>query len=146
MSGVSSGEIVVEVGKKKYVVKTDRLYTESDEWIKVEGNKGVVGVTDFAQKELRDIVGVELPEVGTEVKKGKAVGSLDSVKATSHYYAPVSGVVTRVNEKLTDTPELINKDPYGEGWIFELEIKDLSELNSLLKPEAYAEKIRRQAH
>ncbi|MCI4462367.1 MAG: glycine cleavage system protein GcvH [Thermogladius sp.] len=137
-----SSDIIVEVGKKKYIVKRDRLYTETDEWVKIEGNKGVVGITDYAQKELRDIVSVELPEVGSTVSKGKRVGALDSVKATSDYYAPLSGRVTRVNEKLTETPELVNNDPYGEGWIFEIELTNPGEASSLLTPEAYAEKIK----
>ena len=137
-----SSDIIVEVGKKKYIVKKDRLYTETDEWIKIEGNKGVVGITDYAQKELKDIVSVELPEVGSTVSKGKRVGALDSVKATADYYAPLSGKVIRVNERLTEAPDLLNKDPYGEGWIFEVELTNPGEASSLLTPEAYAEKIK----
>ncbi|WP_440059251.1 glycine cleavage system protein GcvH [Thermogladius sp. 4427co] len=139
-------EIVVEIGRKKYIVKTDRLYTNTDEWVKVEGNKVLVGITDYAQKELRDIVSVELPEVGSQVTKGKPIGAIDSVKATSNYYSPVTGRVTRVNEALSTTPELLNKDPYGEGWIVEIEYSNPDELKDLLTPEAYIEKIKMGKH
>ncbi len=125
-----------------YIVLRDRLYTETDEWVKIEDNTVVVGVTDYAQKKLRDVVGVELPEVGQEVKQGEAVGTIESVKATADLYAPVSGKVIEVNERLLDEPELVNKDPYGEGWMFKIEITDRSELDKLLSPEKYAEKIK----
>ena len=126
----------------RYIVLRDRLYTETDEWVKIEDNTVVVGVTDYAQKKLRDVVGVELPEVGQEVKQGEAVGTIESVKATADLYAPVSGKVIEVNERLLDKPELVNKDPYGEGWMFKIEITDRSELDKLLSPEKYAEKIK----
>ena len=125
-----------------YVVLRDRLYTETDEWIKVEGDVATVGITDYAQKKLRDIVGVELPEAGRRVKAGEAVATVESVKATADVYAPVSGEVVEVNERLLDEPELINRDPYGEGWMFKMRVEDRSELSRLLTPERYAEKIR----
>ncbi len=136
------GEIVVEAGRNKYVVRDDLLYTESDEWVRVEGDEAVVGITDYAQKKLRDIIGVELPEEGASVRKGDAVAVVESVKHTSDVYSPLTGTVVAVNERLYDEPELINKDPYGEGWLFRIKIADKDELGSLLSPEKYAEKIR----
>jgi len=100
----------VTVGR--YVVMKDRLYTPSDEYVKVEGNVAVVGITDYAQKKLRDIVGVDLPEVGREVGKGVVVATVESVKAAADIYAPLSGRVIQVNEELRGSPELINADPY----------------------------------
>ncbi len=137
------GEIVVEVGKKRYVVRDDLLYTETDEWVRVEGGIAVVGITDYAQKNLRDIIGVELPEPGTRVEKGAAMAVVESVKHTADVYAPVTGVVEEVNERLYDEPELLNKDPYGEGWLVKIKIENPSELDTLLKPQQYAEKIKK---
>ncbi|MCC6041967.1 MAG: glycine cleavage system protein GcvH [Desulfurococcaceae archaeon] len=134
-------DIVVKTKGKEYVVKTDRRYTETDEWAKLEGGLVVVGITDYAQKELKDIVAVELPSVGRVVKKGEEVGMIDSVKATSPYYAPVSGKIVEVNKELEGSPELLNKDPYGRGWIIKIEPLDPKEYESLLTPEKYAEKI-----
>ncbi len=128
-----------EVAGKKYLVRTDMRYTKTDEWAKKENGKVREGVTDYAQKELKDIVGVELPEVGQEVKKGEAIGTLESVKATADFYAAVSGKVVEVNERLLDEPELINKDPYGEGWLVVIEMSDPKEFEELLTPERYIE-------
>lgn len=139
-------DIVVKVKGKEYVVKTDRRYTETDEWAKLEGDLVVVGITDYAQKELKDIVAVELPHVGRVVKKGEEVGMIDSVKATSPYYAPVSGKIVEVNKELEGSPELLNKDPYGRGWIIKIEPLDPKEYESLLTPEKYAEKIEKAKH
>ncbi len=127
-----------------YIVLRDRLYTETDEWAKVEGDVAVVGITDYAQKKLRDIVGVELPEKGQEVKAGETVGSIESVKATADIYSPLTGVIVEVNERLYDEPELVNKDPYGEGWMFKIRLSNPSELDRLMKPEDYAEHIRKR--
>jgi len=139
-------DIVVKAKGKEYVVKTDRRYTETDEWAKLEGGLVVVGITDYAQKELKDIVAVELPNVGRVVKKGEEVGMIDSVKATSPYYAPVSGKIVEVNKELEGSPELLNKDPYGRGWIIKIEPLDPKEYESLLTPEKYAEKIEKAKH
>ncbi len=135
-------DIVVSVKGKEYIVRRDRRYTETDEWAKLEDSRVVCGVSDYAQKELKDIVAVELPRVGRIVNKGEELGIIDSIKATSPYYAPLSGRIVEVNKKLESSPELINKDPYGEGWIFILEPTKLGEFDSLLTPEKYAEKIR----
>ena len=130
-----------------YIVPRDLLYTETDEWVRV-GSSGVavVGVTDYAQKELRDVVGVELPEVGYEASRGEAVASIESVKTVADVYSPLSGVIVEVNERLYEEPELINRDPYGEGWIFKIRYSDSGELEALLSPEQYAEKIRERKH
>jgi glycine cleavage system H protein len=136
------GEIVVEAAGKKYIVKTDRKYTQTDEWALREGNRVRVGVTDYAQKELKDVVAVELPQVGRVVKKGEELGMIDSVKATSPYYAPVSGKVVEVNRELETSPELVNKDPYGAGWMVVIEMSNPSEYEELLTPEKYAEKLK----
>jgi glycine cleavage system H protein len=133
-----------EIRVGNYIVLKDRLYTKTDEWAKKENGVVVVGITDYAQKKLRDIVGVELPEPGTKVKAGDAVASIESVKAAADVYAPVSGEVVEVNERLYDEPELLNKDPYGEGWMFKVKISDEKELEKLLTPEQYAEKIRKE--
>ncbi len=135
-----------EVAGKKYLVRTDLRYTKTDEWAKKEDNKVREGITDYAQKELKDIVGVELPEVGAEVKKGEAIGALESVKATADLYATVSGKVVEVNERLLEEPELLNKDPYGEGWIVVIEMSDPKEYDELLTPEAYIEKCKKGEH
>jgi glycine cleavage system H protein len=112
-------------------------YTEEHEWVRVEGNKARMGITDFAQKELGDVVFVELPELGSSIKATEALGVVESVKAVSDIYAPLSGEVVKVNDKLEDSPELINEDPYGEGWIAELQVEDPKELEGLLTAEEY---------
>ncbi len=140
-------ELIVEVGRNKYIVKTDRKYTETDEWaLKRDDGKIIVGITDYAQKKLRDIVGVELPDPGIKVKKGESLGAIESVKATSDYYAPVSGKIIEVNERLLEEPELLNTDPYGDGWIVIIDPEKPEEYEELLTPEKYAEKIRREKH
>jgi glycine cleavage system H protein len=118
-------------------VRDDLKYTTSHEWIRVKGKQATVGITDHAQSELTDIVFVELPAVGKTVNKGDELCVVESVKSVSEVYAPVSGTVTAVNTKLDDTPELINKSPYHDGWIVELEIKNPTDLTSLLDPAAY---------
>mgnify|MGYP000129570647 FL=1 len=135
-----------EVGGKKYLVRTDVRYTKTDEWAKKENGKVREGITDYAQKELKDIVGIELPEVGQEVKKGEAIGTLESVKATADFYAAVSGKVVEVNERLLDEPELLNKDPYGEGWIVVIEMSNPKEFDELLTPEQYIEMHKKEGH
>ena len=141
-----SEDIVVELKSKKYIVKKDRRYTETDEWAKLEGGVAIVGLTDYAQKELKDIVSIELPEVGRKVRKGEELGVVDSIKASSSYYSPLTGEVVEVNEKLTSNPELVNKDPYGEGWVFKIRVENPGEYDSLLTPEKYAEKVKTSHH
>jgi glycine cleavage system H protein len=121
----------------KMMYPEDRYYTKSHEWIKVEGNHATVGVTYYAQEQLVEVVFVELPEPGMEVKAGDGIAVLESVKAVSDIYAPVSGTILEVNKKLEDQPELINKDPYGEGWIFSLEIIQKEEIDKLIRATEY---------
>lgn len=122
-------------------IPDDRKYQDSHEWVHAEAGTAKIGITDFAQDELGDIVFVELPAVGDDVSKDAEFGVVESIKAVSDLYAPVSGTVTAVNEKVFDAPELVNDDPYGEGWMLELELADESELDSLLTPEAYEDQI-----
>jgi len=113
-------------------------YTENDEWIRVEGSIGVIGLTDYAQSALNDIVYVELPDVGATFAKGESFGSVESVKAASDMHVPVGGKVTAINEALQDAPETVNSDPYGAGWFIKIAISDTSELDDLMDADAYA--------
>ncbi len=113
-------------------------YTENDEWIRVEGRVGVIGLTDYAQSALNDIVYVELPDVGATFVKGESFGSVESVKAASDMHMPVGGKVTAINEALQDAPETVNSDPYGAGWFIKIAISDTSELDDLMDADAYA--------
>lgn len=115
-------------------------YSETHEWVKVEGNVAIVGVSDYAQKEMGDITYVDMPDVDDEVSKDEEFGALESVKASSDLVCPVSGVVVEKNEALEDAPELINQDPY-ENWIIKVEMSDASELDSLLDAAGYANLI-----
>lgn len=117
-------------------------YSKEHEWLRVEGdNRARIGITDFAQSELGDIVFVELPEVGDEVTAGDPFGSVESVKTVSELYAPVSGKVVEVNEALADSPENVNTSPYGDGWMIVVEMADPSEVDQLLSAEQYKETI-----
>ena len=115
----------------------DRRYTKEHEWVKVEGQSATVGITDFAQKELGDIVFVELPEIGRTVARGDVLGTIESVKAVSELYAPISGTVAEVNALLTDTPETINRDAHEAGWICKLKLTKPAELDELMDAAAY---------
>ncbi len=112
------------------------LYSESHEWVKVDGNVAIIGVSDFAQSEMGDITYVDMPAEGDEVGRGEDFGALESVKASSELYSPVSGTVVATNLELESAPELINKDPYL-AWIIKVEMSDRTELDSLLSPSAY---------
>ncbi|HLA69075.1 MAG TPA: glycine cleavage system protein GcvH [Bacteroidota bacterium] len=116
-------------------------YTKDHEWIKVEGGVGTVGITEYAQGELGDVVFVELPAVGTTLTQGKAFGTIEAVKAVSDLYAPLSGTVTEVNKKVQDTPEVVNKEPYGDGWMIKVKLTKADEAASLLDVEAYKKLI-----
>jgi glycine cleavage system H protein len=118
-------------------VRDGLKYTKTHEWVKLTGTKVKIGITDHAQEELTDIVFVELPTVGKEVKKGEELCVVESVKSVSEVYAPVSGKIVAVNTKLDDSPEIINSSPYDDGWLVELEVKDNAEVNTLLDATAY---------
>jgi glycine cleavage system H protein len=112
-------------------------YTKEHEWVRVEGGDGVVGITDHAQKELGDIVYVELPKVGASVEQGKTLGSVESVKAVSDIYSPVSGEVIAVNDLLTTSPEKLNEDPHGQAWLVKIRLSAPDEAKSLMSAEDY---------
>ena len=122
-------------------VPAELRYTPEHEWIRVEGDQAIIGVTDFAQDALTDVVWVELPEVGMSVGAMESCGSVESEKSVSEIYAPIAGDITEANESLEDAPEQINQDPYGEGWIWKMTISDAGELDSLLDAAAYSELI-----
>ena len=119
-------------------VPGDLHYTESHEWIRIEGDRAVIGITDYAQDALTDVVWVELAEVGAKVGAMEPCASVESVKSVSEIYAPVAGEIIESNESLEDAPEIINQDPYGEGWIFTLIMDDSSQVEGLLDAETYS--------
>ena len=112
-------------------------YTAEHEWIRVEGQEAYVGITDYAQSELGEIVFVDVPTIGEEVAQGEVFGSIEAVKTVSDLNIPVTGEVLAINEELDAQPELVNNDPYGEGWIIKIAVKDLAELDNLMDAEAY---------
>lgn len=113
------------------------LYLETHEWVRAEGDEGTIGISDYAQSELNDVVYVELPEVGDALEKGEEFGIVESAKAASEVYTPVSGQVIAVNQELEDSPELVNQDPFGAGWMIRVKMMDPNELEQLLDAEAY---------
>jgi glycine cleavage system H protein len=120
------------------VYPEDLKYTPEHEWVKAEGDGPVrVGITDFAQDALGDIVYVQLPEVGSTVRAGDACGELESTKSVSDLFAPVNGTVTAVNESLADQPDLVNTDPYGEGWLLDIDVEDADEVEALMDAGTY---------
>jgi glycine cleavage system H protein len=116
---------------------TDLRYTRDHEWVRVDGDEATVGITDYAADQLGDIVFVELPDTGRDLEVAKAFGVVESVKAVSDLFAPVSGAVVSTNDALAKEPELVNSDPYGAGWMIKLSVADPSELDDLLDGEAY---------
>ena len=126
------------------VLPEDLRYSRSHEWAKVDGDKVRVGISDYAQSQLGDIVFVELPGVGDRFEKGQEFGTVESVKAVAEVYLPVGGEVAAVNEALADAPELVNKDPYGQGWMLELIPGDPSEADALLDRGAYLQNLKEQ--
>ncbi len=122
-------------------VQDDCRYLDSHEWVRRQNGTARIGITDFAQDELGDVVFVELPGEGDTVTKGDDFGVIESIKAVSDLYSPVSGTVTATNDDLIDAPELVNEDPFGDGWMIEVELDDESELDELLSPPEYREQI-----
>lgn len=117
------------------------LYTKDHEWIRVEGDEAFVGITDFAQNELGDIVYIEVDSVGENLEREEAFGTIEAVKTVSDLFMPLSGEVLEFNTAVEDTPDIVNKDPYGEGWIAKIKISDKSQLEELLSPEKYKELV-----
>ena len=125
---------------------TQLKYSRDHEWVKIEGNQARIGITDYAQSQLGDVVFVELPEISSTVVVGAGFSVVESVKAVSDIYAPVGGVIVSVNEALTDTPEIMNEDPYGEGWLVIIEIADQADLGELLSSDEYEKLIESGGH
>jgi glycine cleavage system H protein len=123
----------------------DSRYAKSHEYVHVEGDVGVVGITDYAQKELGDVVFVELPQVGTQIDLGDELGSIESVKAVSELFSPVSGEIIEVNEALADKPELVNTDPYGDGWMVKMRLSAPDEVDELMTAQDYEDYIKHEA-
>jgi len=119
------------------LIPKELKYTKEHEWVKVDGDVAAVGITDYAQEQLSDIVYLELPALGTKVEQMKSLGTIEAVKAVTDIYAPLGGEVTEVNEELKNSPGTINQDPYGTGWIVKLKVSDPKELDSLLSSEDY---------
>ena len=122
-------------------VPSDLRYARTHEWVRVSGDNATVGITDHAQHELTDVVFVELPAVGRQVKAGEACAVVESVKTASDIYSPVSGQIVEVNQAAVDNPALVNSEPYGSGWFYKIKLSNPAELNNLLSPEAYAAQI-----
>ena len=120
---------------------TDLLYTSDHEWVSVVGNVAIIGITDFAQGELGDIVFVEFPELSSTVEKGQSAGSIEAVKTVADLYMPISGTVIAVNENLDNNPEAVNDTPYGDGWMVKIEIANQDEISDLLTATAYDDLI-----
>lgn len=123
----------------------DNRYAKSHEYVHVEGDIGTIGITDYAQKELGDVVFVELPQVGSQLEMGDDLGSIESVKAVSELFAPVGGEVIEVNEALADKPELVNTDPWGDGWMIKIRLADATEVDELMGAEEYDEFVQKES-
>ncbi len=126
------------------MIPEDLKYTREHEWLRIEDDLAVVGITDYAQRELGDVVFVDLPAVGSTVQQGEIFGSIDSVKTASDLYSPISGEVVEINSALADDPALVNTDPYGKGWMIKVRPRDKSELDNLLTPQEYREYVREE--
>ena len=122
-------------------IKSELKYTKDHEWVKIEGNQAIIGITDYAQGELGDIVYVEIEALGEDLKKEEIFGSVEAVKTVSDLFLPVSGKITEMNEELEDNPELINEDPYEKGWIIKMEIQNPAELEELLDSDSYKDLV-----
>lgn len=119
------------------MIKEDLKYTKEHEWLRIESDEAVIGITDFAQGELGDIVFLELPSVGTKVSSGDSMGTIEAVKTVAELYAPVSGEITAVNDQLADNAALVNSDCYGEGWMVKIRMDNAGETDQLLSPQEY---------
>ncbi len=126
------------------MIPEDLKFTETHEWIKIEGKQAIVGITDYAVEKLGDVVFVELPALGKEIKKKESFGVVESVKAVSDLYSPLNGKIVSVNDKLSNSPDLLNKDPYGEGWIVKIEVNDPKEIDSLISTKDYEKLLEKE--
>jgi glycine cleavage system H protein len=122
-------------------IPSDLKYTKQHEWVRIKDNEATIGITDYAQNELTDIVFIEMPELNKEVKKGEILGVVESVKSVSEVFSPFNGKVKAINNDLADSPELINKEPYGNGWILVLSLEKKDEADELLSPEDYRQEL-----
>jgi len=128
---------------EEYIVPENLYYTKEHEWLKVQGDTAIMGITDYAQKSLHEIVFVDLPEVGRKIKQMESIGTVESVKAVSEIYTPISGEIIEVNTELNEKPELVNQDPYGKGWIAKIQPENLEkELKNLMTPQQYKEHLK----
>ena len=123
------------------IIPEQLFYTKEHEWAKIEDNIAIVGITDFAQSQLGDIIFIEFPNIGDEFKKDDVFGEIEAVKTVSELYIPLSGKITEINLELEDSPEKVNSDPYGDGWIIKVELSRMDEKSNLMKPSAYKELI-----
>ena len=123
------------------IIPEELFYTKEHEWAKIEDNIAIVGITDFAQSQLGDIIFIEFPNIGDKFKKDDVFGEIEAVKTVSELYIPLSGKITEINLELEDSPEKVNSDPYGDGWIIKVELSRMDEKSNLMKPSAYKELI-----
>ena len=123
----------------------DRVYTKEHEWIKVDGDRGTVGITDYAQAQLGDVVYVELPEVGAKFSANQVFGTIESVKAVSELFCPVAGEVVEINQPVVDSPEMVNKDPHEQAWLMVIKVDDASDLGNLLSAADYQDFVAKEA-
>tara|TARA_Y100001980_G_C14485542_1_gene263341 strand:+ start:693 stop:1067 length:375 start_codon:yes stop_codon:yes gene_type:complete len=123
------------------IIPEELFYTKEHEWAKIEDNIAIVGITDFAQSQLGDIIFIEFPNIGDEFKKDDVFGEIEAVKTVSELYSPLSGKITEINLELEDSPEKVNSDPYGDGWIIKVELSRMDEKSNLMKPSDYKEII-----
>ena len=123
------------------IIPEQLFYTKEHEWAKIEDNIAIVGITDFAQSQLGDIIFIEFPNIGDEFKKDDVFGEIEAVKTVSELYIPLSGKITEINLELEDSPEKVNSDPYGDGWIIKVKLSRMHEKSNLMKPSAYKEII-----
>jgi len=133
-----------EIRVGEYTIPKDLLYSKKHHWVKIEDDKARIGITDYAQKRLKEVVYVELPSVDEELTKDESYGVVESIKAAEDLYAPLSGRVIEVNEEVISNTSLINEDPYGSGWLLVLELSNPEEIKELLTPEQYAEQIKKE--
>jgi glycine cleavage system H protein len=133
------------VNKVAKEIPADRFFTSEHEWTKIKDKEAIIGISDHAQHQLGDVVYIELPEKGTEISKGSAIGVIESVKAVSDIYSPLSGTICEVNKNAIDNPEIVNQDPYGEAWLFKINLSNEEEKNDLLDKNAYEELLLKEA-